>query len=218
MTGFVCRKTADLISCSENAVFNCNLGALCYLTMFIDCCTAVQVCKWCVPWRTTHVTKAFFTFGISYSFAVHLKMYFHLRPLDNNDLPCPDIFETHECSAALCGSLTPKWHKSTTKCEGKTEIHLLPSVRNMGGTRWRCWLRHCVTIRKVAGSISDGVIGIFHWLNPSSRTVGLGSNQPLRERSTRNVSWGAEMTFVSRLSGSLEAWTSWSRKGLSRLV
>jgi hypothetical protein len=31
-----------------------------------------------------------------------------------------------------------------------------------GGTRWRSWLKHCTTIRKVAGSIPDGVIGIFH--------------------------------------------------------
>jgi len=29
------------------------------------------------------------------------------------------------------------------------------------GTRWRSWLRHCATSRKVAGSISDGVIGFF---------------------------------------------------------
>jgi len=29
------------------------------------------------------------------------------------------------------------------------------------GTRWRSWLRHCATIRKVAGSIPDGVIGNF---------------------------------------------------------
>jgi hypothetical protein len=30
------------------------------------------------------------------------------------------------------------------------------------GTRvWRSWLRHCATSRKVAGSIPDGVIGIF---------------------------------------------------------
>jgi hypothetical protein len=29
-------------------------------------------------------------------------------------------------------------------------------------TRWRSWLRHCVTNRKVAGSITDGVNGIFH--------------------------------------------------------
>jgi hypothetical protein len=31
-----------------------------------------------------------------------------------------------------------------------------------GGTRWRSRLRHCATSRKVAGSIPDGVIGIFH--------------------------------------------------------
>jgi hypothetical protein len=32
----------------------------------------------------------------------------------------------------------------------------------LGGTRWRSWLRHCATSREVAGSISDGVTGIFH--------------------------------------------------------
>jgi len=31
-----------------------------------------------------------------------------------------------------------------------------------GGTRWHSWLRHCATSRKVAGSIPDDVIGIFH--------------------------------------------------------
>jgi hypothetical protein len=31
-----------------------------------------------------------------------------------------------------------------------------------GGTRWRSWLRHCATSRKIAGSIPDSVIGIFH--------------------------------------------------------
>jgi site-specific recombinase XerC len=30
------------------------------------------------------------------------------------------------------------------------------------GTGWRSWLRHCVASRKVAGSIPDIVIGIFH--------------------------------------------------------
>jgi len=33
---------------------------------------------------------------------------------------------------------------------------------NNKGTRWRSLLRHCTTSRKVAGSIPDGVIGIFH--------------------------------------------------------
>jgi len=31
-----------------------------------------------------------------------------------------------------------------------------------GGTRWRSWLKHCATSRKVADSIPDGVNGIFH--------------------------------------------------------
>jgi len=59
----------------------------------------------------------------------------------------------------------------------------------ISGTRSRSWLRHCATSRKVAGSIPDGVIGIFHW-HPSGRTMALGSSQPLTEMSTRNVSWG----------------------------
>ena len=58
------------------------------------------------------------------------------------------------------------------------------------GTRWRSWLRHCATIRKVAGSIPEGIIEIFHWQNPSGRTMALGLTQPLTEMSTRNISWG----------------------------
>jgi hypothetical protein len=41
------------------------------------------------------------------------------------------------------------------------------------------WLRCCATNRKVAGSIPDGVVGLFHSHNPSDRTMALGSNQPL---------------------------------------
>jgi len=36
------------------------------------------------------------------------------------------------------------------------------SIGAIWGTRWRSWLRHCATSRKVAGSIPDGVIGCFH--------------------------------------------------------
>jgi hypothetical protein len=46
-----------------------------------------------------------------------------------------------------------------------------------GSTQCRIWLRHCVTSRKDTGSISDGVTVIFHWHNPSGRTVTLGLNQ-----------------------------------------
>jgi hypothetical protein len=39
-------------------------------------------------------------------------------------------------------------------------------------------LRYCTRSRQVAGSIPD-VTGIFHWHNPSGRTMALGSTQPL---------------------------------------
>jgi hypothetical protein len=43
------------------------------------------------------------------------------------------------------------------------------------GMRWRIWLRQC------PGSTPYGVIGIFHWINPSDRNMALGSTQPLTE-------------------------------------
>jgi len=46
----------------------------------------------------------------------------------------------------------------------------------------------CSTSRKVAVSIPDGVIGIFHWHNLSGRTMALGLTQPLTEMSTSNIS------------------------------
>jgi hypothetical protein len=79
---------------------------------------------------------------------------------------------------------------------------------------------------KVAGSIPDYVIGIFHWHNPSDRTMALGSTQPLTEMSTRNISWGQRRpvrradltTFMRRLSRNLRASASWNPLGLSRPV
>ena len=43
------------------------------------------------------------------------------------------------------------------------------------------FLRHWTTSRKVAGSISNGVIGIGAWLNPSVCIMALGSTQPLKK-------------------------------------
>ena len=88
------------------------------------------------------------------------------------------------------------------------------------GTLWRSWLRYCATIRKVAGSIPDGVTGIFHWHNPSGLTMALGLTQPLTEMSTRNISWGCKdgRCVGNRLSWNLGASTSWNPQGLSRGV
>ena len=42
------------------------------------------------------------------------------------------------------------------------------------GTMVAQWLRCCATNQKVAGLIPVGVIEIFHWHNPSDRTMALG--------------------------------------------
>jgi hypothetical protein len=89
------------------------------------------------------------------------------------------------------------------------------------------WLRYCTTNRKVAGSISDGVIGIFHWHNPSDRSMALGSTQPLTEMSTRSISWGVKAVVAwgwqpyhhpVLLSCNLGTLTSWNPLGRSRPV
>jgi hypothetical protein len=51
-------------------------------------------------------------------------------------------------------------------------------------------LLHYATSRKVAGSITDEVIGFFNWPNPSNRTISLGSTQPPTEISTRDLPGG----------------------------
>ena len=79
--------------------------------------------------------------------------------------------------------------------------------------RWHCWLRHYATRRKVAGSIPDGVSGIFNWHKTSGRLVALGSTQPLIEMSTRNISLGGKgglTTFMCRMYWNLGTSTTWN--------
>jgi hypothetical protein len=64
------------------------------------------------------------------------------------------------------------------------------------GKRWRTWLRHCATSRKVAGSIPDGVIAIFHWFWHTDRSVALGSTQCLTEMNNRDISWWVKAAGV----------------------
>jgi len=83
----------------------------------------------------------------------------------------------------------------------------------------RSRLRHCASSQKVAGSIPDGSIGIFHVLIPSGCTIALRSTQPLTEMSTWGIFWGLRLsvsradkptTFMcqfSRNSGSLNTWS-----------
>jgi hypothetical protein len=80
------------------------------------------------------------------------------------------------------------------------------------GTRWRNRLRHYDTSRKVAGSIPDEVSEFFSWPNTSSRTMALGSTQPLTEMSTRNLLGGkADLTATCELT----VWKVWDPRRLT---
>ena len=91
-------------------------------------------------------------------------------------------------------------------------INKMKPYNKRWGTRWRNWLRHRATSRKVASSIPDGVIWIFHWHNPSGRTIALGLNQTLTEMSTRIFPRGkggrcVELTILPPSRGDcLEIW------------
>jgi hypothetical protein len=57
------------------------------------------------------------------------------------------------------------------------------------------------TSRKVAGSTPSEIIRFFNWPNPSSRTMTLGSTQPLTEMSNRNL---LGVSRLPRKCGSLD--------------
>ena len=80
-----------------------------------------------------------------------------------------------------------QWSLLSLKLSVNVNIYLF--IRQKG-TAVAQRLRGCATNRKVAGSIPDGVTGIFHWRNPSDLTMALASTQPLTEMSTRSISWG----------------------------
>jgi len=88
-------------------------------------------------------------------------------------------------------------------------------------------LRQCAANQIVMGSIPIAVIGIFHWHNPSVRTVALRSTHPLTNEYQGCLLGGKGSlclgltTFPSPCTDCVEnlgALTFWSPKGLSRPV
>ena len=61
-----------------------------------------------------------------------------------------------ESSYIIIKTCCPK-HNKVLLCLTDTSLYIY-----MWGTAVAQWLRRCATNRKVAGSIPDGVIGIFH--------------------------------------------------------
>jgi hypothetical protein len=92
-------------------------------------------------------------------------------------MSCAQVGAMCHCAQGLCWNVT-----SVTN-----ELHLM---YNDGPLMVAQQLKYCATDRKVAGSIPDGITGIFHWHNAPYRTVALGFTQPLTEMSTRSISWG----------------------------
>ena len=93
--------------------------------------------------------------------------------------------------------ITLTWHNKiqyysynvVTAFGNKLKLFIKSHFRSLD-TRWRSWLRHFATSRKVACSIPDGVIGIYHWHNPTGLIMTLEYTQPLTETSTQNIFWG----------------------------
>ena len=79
-------------------------------------------------------------------------------------------------------------HSLSSRTEFKNEWSYTPTP--LYTPPWRTEGSTFPTSRKDAGSIPDDVIGNFHWHNFSGRNMALGSNQPLTEMSTKDISWG----------------------------
>ena len=110
---------------------------------------------------------------------------------------CPRFNGTEKrlfkCSLFFANSLTfiPMWpNRESFQITSLSPISFNYFRTFKQGTAVAQWLRCFTTNRKVAGSIPDGVIGIFHRHNPSDPTMALWSNQPLIEMNTRSISWG----------------------------
>jgi hypothetical protein len=89
---------------------------------------------------------------------------------------------SHNCSYRL----------SECKIFRNHDLLITTTIWTNGARGSTVWLRQCAKNRKVAVLIPDGDIGIFHWHNPSVRTMTLGLTWPLTEMSTRNISCGVK--------------------------
>ena len=112
---------------------------------------------------TQHYTTEDVDFALKEVVSVFQYTTFHFQPNQPfcYSLPgfCYDIFYP-----LLCCSIPEQ-----TRTRLQRRYRLFPLQRSV-----QCTGAHCATSQKVAALIPDGVIGMFHWHNPSGRTVVLG--------------------------------------------
>jgi len=98
---------------------------------------------------------------------------------------CPTLTSAHMLATLFVLYSFPQSHEvnDVTKEQNRTALFLFTSA-----------LLHTLQFFSHSHNIliPDGVIGIFHWHNPSGRTMALGLTQPLTEMSTMNISWGVK--------------------------
>jgi len=63
---------------------------------------------------------------------------------------------------SILGQPNPVHIHTSHLLEIRSNIFTEATENKSGGTRWCSLLRHCATSRKAAGSIPDGVTGIFY--------------------------------------------------------
>jgi hypothetical protein len=102
---------------------------------------------------------------------------------------------TRVSSVEYVTRLTRKWSemKSSMFKEGNTSLQQQLNLYYfyfLLGTAVAQWLTCCATNRKFAGSIPDFVMEILTDINPSDRTMALGSTEPLTEMRSWSISWG----------------------------
>jgi hypothetical protein len=78
----------------------------------------------------------------------------------------------------------------------KLETRFVPNIYDLQTGCWGHSVAQLVQALRYEpegrGFDSRWCIGIFHWLNPSGRTMALGLTQSLTKMSTRNISWGVK--------------------------
>ena len=104
----------------------------------------------CVYWRVLWFWKCFYFIYVNLKNIVYAEFIYMCV-----------VFATHRvcvCVGVQCSSCS---------------IKFLLRAWSAWCVRWRSWLRHCATSRKVTGLIPDSVTVICLWHNPSGRIISL---------------------------------------------
>jgi hypothetical protein len=90
------------------------------------------------------------------------------------------------CHICICSDI----RKQQRNCGNGS--FLLGLCRDWGHAVVCSWLSFYAISWKVMGSIPDDITGFFNWPNPYSRTMTLGSTQPLIQKTIRKLSGSKE--------------------------